>query len=121
MKIIAGTFGLKGSAFIGGGRLHIESSKKASYTPEQIQSVEVDQLNEKRFSLGSALIGALLLGLILTAFLGGVGLVAGLLIGALGGFVSEKHNAAEVAFVDGNKVRLLCTGRAVNKLIRLKG
>lgn len=121
MKITAGTFGIKGSAFIGGGRLHIESSKKGSYLPAQIHSVEVDQLTDKRFSVGRALLGAFLLGLLLMLVAGPIGLLAGVLIGALGGFAADKSNAADVAFVDGNKVRLICTDRAVNKLIRFKG
>jgi len=121
MKIIAGTFGLKGSAFIGAGKLHVESSKKASYQPAQIASVEAGEVVDKGFSFGRALMGAVILGSLLTLVAGPIGLLAGLLIGALGGFASEKHNAAEVAFIDGNKVRLLCTDRALNKLIRFKG
>lgn len=121
MKIIAGTFGVNGSAFISGGSLHVESSKTASYLPEQIQSVEIDQLVEGRFSVGKALIGAFMLGLLLGLVFGGLGVLAGILIGALGGFAPDKSNAAEVAFTDGNKLRLVCTERAVNKLIRFKG
>lgn len=121
MKIIAGTFGLKGSAFIGGGKLHVESSKKASYHPGQLVSVEAGEVVSKGFSLGRAMFGVVVLGLLLSLIAGPIGLLAGVLLGSLGGFASEKQNAAEVAFEDGNKVRLLCTDRALNKLIRFKG
>lgn len=121
MRITSGTFGIKGSAFIGGGRLHVESSKKASYKPEQIRRVEAGEVSDRQFSLGRALLGAGLLGLLLALVAGPLGLLAGVFLGGLGGFASEKHNAAEVEFDDGNSVRLICTDRALNKLIKFKG
>jgi len=121
VKIIAGTFGVKGSAFLSGGKLHIESSKKAAYRPSDIESLDIDQITDKGFSVGRALVGAALLGLLLMLVAGVLGLMAGLLIGALGGFAAEKHTAAAMSFSDGNKVRVLCTSRAVNKLVGFKG
>ena len=121
MKIIAGTFGVKGAAFISGEQLHIESSKVASYKPQQIKSIELGQHADGRFSMSRALIGAFMLALLLGLVFGGLGIVAGIILGALGGFAVEKTIAADVEFADGNKVRLLCTDRAANKLIRLKG
>lgn len=121
MKIIAGTFGIKGSAFISGGHLHVESSKSGSYLPDQIQSVEIGEYADSRFSMSRALIGAFMLGLLLGLIFGAVGVLAGVLIGALGGLASEKSNSADLEFSDGNKLRLVCTDRAVNKLIKFKG
>ncbi len=121
MKITSGTFGIKGSAFIGGGRLHVESSKKGSYKPEEIRRVEAGEVSDKQFSLGCALMGAAFLGLLLALVAGPLGFLAGVVLGALGGFASEKHNSAEIEFVDGNSVRLICTDRALHKLIKFKG
>ncbi|MGG2399888.1 hypothetical protein ACJRW5_23380 [Pseudomonas sp. SH1-B] len=121
MRITSGTFGIKGSAFIGGGRFHVESSKKASYSPEQILRLEAGEVSEKQFHIGRAVIGAASFGLLFMLVAGPIGALAGVIIGALGGFASEKHNAAEIEFVDGNSVRLICTDRALNKLIKFKG
>ena len=71
MKIIAGTFGIKGSAFLSRGRLYIESSKKAAYLPKDVATLEIDQVADKGFSVGRALVGAALLGLLLMLVAGG--------------------------------------------------
>ena len=120
MKIIAGTFGVNGSAFLSRGKLYIESSKKASYLPKDVASLEIDQVADKSFSMGRALVGAALLGSLLMLVAGVFGLIAGLLIGSLGGFASEKNTIAAISFIDGNKVRVQCTPRAVNKLVLFK-
>jgi len=121
MQVIAGTFGISGSAFIAAGSLHVESVKKGSYKPEDISGLIVQPVIAKGFSIIKALIGAFLLGIILGALLGLIGLVVGVVVGVLGGFYRDKVNAVDINFKDGNQIRLGCTKRAVNKLIRFKG
>lgn len=121
MKIIGGSFGLKGSAFISGKTLAIEADRKADYAAHQLKSVEASQVSSKAFGLLGALVGAVILGALLSMVLGPLGILAGIGLAIAGSFYTTTRNLVSVEFVDGSRVVLECTPRAVTKLFKLKG
>jgi len=121
MKIIGGSFGLKGSAFVAGSKLIIESSQKAAYEPEQIADVSGRTESSRSFGWGGAIIGGILLGAIGVMLGGPVGAVIGIVLAIAGSFYSSKRLIAEVKMRDGKSLTLECTNRALDKLIKLSG
>lgn len=120
MKVIGGSFGLKGSAYIAGPRLIVEAAQKASYSPEQVSGVVSRTEKERKFGILGALAGAVLLGALGTMFLGIAGAVIGIAVAIAGSFYSTKKNIVEVSFVDGKTLALECTTRAVSKLVKFR-
>lgn len=121
MKIVGGSFGLKGSAFISGDALTIQSTKNADYHREQVRSVEAREVREKSFGWLGALVGSLLLGAMISFLVGPIGLIVGVFLAIAGSFYTNKRNVVSVDFIDGATVVLECTPRAVDKLVRFKG
>ncbi|MDV5861401.1 hypothetical protein QM298_10825 [Pseudomonas mendocina] len=117
MKIIGGSFGIKGSAYFAGESLVIESAQKAEYRRDAVERVNARVDAERKFGLIGALIGAVVLGALGTMFLGIFGAVIGVAVAIGGSFYSAKKNIAEVSFTDGKTLTLECTARAVNKLV----
>lgn len=121
MKIVGGSFGLKGSAFLSGDTLAIQATKNADYHRDQVQSVDAQQVKEKSFGWLGAIVGALLLGALISLFAGPLGFLIGAAFAIAGSFYTNKRNVVSVAFADGSTVILECTPRAVDKLVRFKG
>lgn len=121
MKIVGGSFGLKGSAFISGGTLAIDASIKADYRPQQVQSVVAQEIKEKSFGFLGAIVGSVLLGALLSLMIGPLGFLIGVALAIAGSFYTSKRNVVSVAFIDGTTVILECTPRAVDKLVRFRG
>ena len=72
MKIIGGSFGLSGDAYIDeSNMISIESTYDSTYTSEQIKSVSA--CVEKKFSALTFIIGAIILSMIFVFFLGLLG------------------------------------------------
>lgn len=120
MKIVGGSFGLKGSAFISGATLAIQSDRKADYRGDQIQAVDAQEVREKAFGMLGAIVGAVLLAILLSMVLGPLGVLAGIALAVAGSFYTTSRNVVSVEFIDGGKVVLECTPRAVAKLVKLK-
>ena len=118
MRIVGGSFGVKGSAFISGNALMVEGSSKGQYQPAEVRSVSARVDAEKKFGFIGATIGALLLGGLGMVFLGLFGAIVGVLIAVAGSFYSSKKNLADVSFADGKTLSLECTDRAIGKLVR---
>jgi len=121
MKIVGGSFGLKGSAFFSRDKLCIEGSRKAEYGPADVRSVAARSETEKKFGLIGCAVGALLLGGLGLFFLGLFGAILGIVFAVAGSFYSTKKNLADVTFEDGSTLILECTGRAMDKLVRFSG
>lgn len=121
MKIVGGSFGLTGSAFISGGTLTIDADRKADYAANQLKSVVAEQQSSKAFGFIGALVGAVLLSVIFSMMLGPLGVLAGVCLAIAGSFYTTTRNLVSVEFIDGCSVVLECTPRAVTKLVRLKG
>ena len=121
MKIVGGSFGLKGRAKIeGGNRLVISGTSNAAYSSNGIQSVSASIDKERKFGFVGFIIGAVLLGVLLGAFLGVLGVIIGLVLAVIGSFYTKKHNVVDVVFKDGKTVKLECSKGEVKKLIGLQ-
>jgi len=119
MKIIGGSFGIKGSAFVAGSKLIIESSQKASYGSDQIADVIGRSESARGFGFIGAIIGSAMLGVLGAMLAGPLGLVIGIFIAIAGSFYSSKRLIAEVRMKDGKALTVECTGRAMDKLVKL--
>lgn len=118
MKIIGGSFGLKGSAYISDDKeLVIEGQNESVYLPVQIKTVSANTEKEKKFSIFSFLIGIFIITPILTLSLGIIGFIAGIIIAVIASYYSKKVNVVDINFTDNKEVRLKCTSRGVKKLI----
>ena len=119
MKVIGGNFGLKGGAFISRDkRLIIESDKKAQYGPEDITSLEASTHKEKKFSILSFLVGAVILSFLLGMFLNVIGVILGIVLAVLGSYYSDSDDIVDIGFNDGKRLKLQCTPRGVKKLFK---
>ena len=120
MKIVGGSYGVKGSAYIARDQLVIEGARKAYIDPQHVRSVETRVDAERRFGFVGAAIGAILLAVLGTLFLGVVGALIGIAIAIAGSFYTTRRNLAELTFVDGSTLTLECTPRAIDKLVRFR-
>lgn len=119
MKIIGGSFGLKGSAWISrDDHLVVKGDKEVNYPRAAIASMNARQDKERRFGWGSFLIGMLVFGVIFNLLLPGIGLLIALALSIAGSYYTTREQFVEVAFTDGKQVTLQCTPRGVKKLMR---
>ncbi|MBV2207421.1 MAG: hypothetical protein KUL87_18535 [Pseudomonas sp.] len=119
MKIVAGSFGVKGSAYIAKNAiLAVEGARNVDYRPRQIKSVEARVDADKRFGWGGAIVGGILLFALGMFFAGLFGALIGVILAVAGSFYSTKRNMAEVEFEDGARVTLECTPRAMDRLVK---
>lgn len=121
MKIIAGSFGVAGDAFISKDRkLVVEGAKKKIYSFGQIQSVNTNIEKERKFAVVGFILGIVIFVPLVLVFFGGIGAMIMLLILFLGAFYSDKNNIVDVCFSDGESIKLSCTNRMVKNLIQFK-
>lgn len=120
MKIIGGSFGLKGSAYLNRGQLVIEGSRKAYYEAGQVTSIQTKVDAAKKFGIFGAVVGVVILGFIGGFIFGPLGAIAGVVLAIAGSFYTQKKNVAELAFADGSTLILECTPRAIDKLVRFR-
>ena len=118
MRILGGSFGVKGSAYLSQDVLVVEGAAKAQYRAEQIKSVTARIDSDKRFGLVGAALGVVLLGGLGLHFFGLLGAIVGVAVSIAGSFYTTKKNIAEVVFADGKTLSLECTARAMSKLVQ---
>ncbi len=119
MKIIGGSFGLKGKAYISRDKmLVIEGANKSIYSSEQIQSITANKLKEKRFSILSFIVGAIIFSVALGMFFNIIGVAIGIVLAIFGSYYSNTDNIVNIKFNDNKEVDLNCTPRGVKKLIQ---
>lgn len=119
MKIIAGSFGVKGSAYIAKNAiLAVDGASRATYRPDQVSRIDSRVDAERRFGWFGAIVGGVLLAGLGMLFAGLFGAIIGLILAVAGSFYSAKRNVAEVEFDDGRRVTLECTARAMSRLIQ---
>lgn len=128
MDIVSGSFGVSGDAYLSKkNELVIKADADANYPFESIASVSAETIKEKKFSVGSFLLGSiffgLVLGLILFSFLGVLGFVIGVIaavvISSLGSSHSKAKNVAKISFDDGKFISVVCTKSQVKELVSL--
>lgn len=117
MKVIGGSFGLKGRAEVANLGLGVYADAEGIYQWKDIESVNATQSKEKHFGIGSFLVGGLIFGGIGLVLMGIVGGVLGLLFAVAGSFYSTNKRGAEVKFNDGKTVSLKGSAREVKKLV----
>lgn len=120
MKIVGGSFGLKGSAFLSNNQLVVEGSRKAYFEAAQVVSVQTKVDASRGFGIFGAFIGVIVLGFLGLFLLGPFGAIAGIVVAIAGSFYTQKRNLAELAFADGSTLILECTPRAIDKLVRFR-
>ncbi|WP_445360402.1 hypothetical protein ACJJIL_17860 [Microbulbifer sp. EKSA005] len=131
MKIISGSFGVEGSAYISRDNyLVVEGASKVIYSPDKIKSVSSQKVKEKKFSLFRFLLAAAVLCIILWVFLGFIGLLVftsffgiaiAVVLACLVSFYSVSKNNVEVKFLDEKSVVLECSPGGVKKLTQFAG
>lgn len=118
MKIVKGTFGTSGGAFLSkDDRLVIEGAKTKNYLNSDITTMVADQEHDKRMSCLSVFF-CLLITALLTLFLGIFGFIFGIVMTAYFATYKATDDFVEVSFNDGESVRLKCTPRQVKRLIK---
>ncbi len=121
MRIIAGTFGVSGDAFISKDRkLVVDAAKKTIYSNSQIKSVNTSIEKEKKFAIVGFVLGVIIFVPLIWIFFGGIGAMIMLLILFFGAYYNDKNNIVDVLFVDGESIKLNCTNRMVKNLIQFK-
>ncbi|HRQ47788.1 MAG TPA: hypothetical protein PK725_12615 [Rhodocyclaceae bacterium] len=121
MKIIGGNFGSSGTAFIRpGSGLVLVGAREAIYTGEQINSINANQIENRKFGVLGFLVGGVLLAWLIGMFLGLIGILIGIAVAIAGSFYSETSHQVQIEFADGNQVTLDCSGRSVRQLYGLQ-
>lgn len=120
MKIVAGTFGVKGSGFISRDeKLVIEGAKKSAYKQSQIDHIESHTEKDRKLGLLIFILVGVVLGILLGFLYGRGGVITAVILAAIiSAFYSEEKNFVDINFTDGQSVSLDCTPRGVKKLIR---
>lgn len=138
MYVLAGSFGLKGTAHINrDNQLVLNAAGQHIYKPEQIVSASSSVYKEKKFGCLGFLIGAILLSAILSFIFGltfillighqliGVelaillGIVLGVVLAIAGSFHTKTYNVMDLTFDDNKTVQLHCTHKEVRQLAAL--
>lgn len=121
MKIIGGSFGLKGKARFAGSTLEVIGTKKADYRGADITALSFRTEGQKKFGLIGAIIGAVVLGFIAGLFLGPIGWLIGIVLAIAGSFYSTKKHYADLEFSDGAKLNVELNDHEAKKLVKLRG
>ncbi|UJS26005.1 hypothetical protein [Thiothrix winogradskyi] len=121
MKIISGTFGVKGDAFISKDRkLVVNAAKKAIYSNNQITSINTSVEKERKFAVIGFILGMIIFVPIIGFIFGPIGAIAMLIILVILGFYNDENNIVDVCFSDGESIKLNCTNRMIKNLIQFK-
>ena len=121
MKIISGTFGVKGDAFISKDRrLVVNAAKKAIYSNNQITSINTNVEKEKKFAVVGFVLGIIIFVPIIGFIFGPIGALVMLIILVVLGFYNDEKNIVDVCFSDGESIKLNCTNRMIKNLIQFK-
>ena len=121
MKIISGTFGVKGDAFISKDRrLVVNAAKKAIYSNNQITSINTNIEKEKKFAVVGFVLGIIIFVPIIGFIFGPIGALVMLIILVVLGFYNDEKNIVDVCFSDGESIKLNCTNRMIKNLIQFK-
>src|SRR5690554_6425544 len=118
MKITAGSFGHKGSAYVAGRVFAVEGITKRDYRAADIKAVDARVEKSRSFGVFGFIVGAAIFSLVGMALLGIIGALIGFAISVAGSFYTSSTNVVEVEFVDGNRLTAEGTDRSIKKLIR---
>lgn len=117
MKILGGSFGASGSAFIREGRvLAVVGDLEAFYEPERIIDVTADSNKQRGFGCFGFVVGGLMLAGVLFLFLGLFGAVLGFALAAAGSFYTTSETSAVLRFDDGKHLRVSASKRELRQL-----
>lgn len=119
MKIVGGSYGLKGSAHIVGSTLIVNGTKKAECPSSSFKSVKARQDSDKKFGIVGAIIGSFIFGWVGLYLSGFLGAVVGVAISIAGSFYSVKKRFVDIELVSGESVTLQCSSGEVDSLLRL--
>jgi hypothetical protein len=120
MKIVGGSFGLKGNAKIQNEHLILKGAREATYHAVQIKTLAAITDKERKFGILGFLVGFLFFGVVLFLFFGPLGLLVALIFSVAGSFYTQKSNVVTIIFDDGETMDLAGSGREVKRLVAMK-
>jgi uncharacterized membrane protein len=118
MKVIGGSFGVQGRAFIKNQRLYIKASEKLFYEADQVAHIDTRTESERRFQVVTAIIGGIALCIVLGVFFSVIGVLVGVAVAIAGSFYTERRAIADVEFKDGKRVTLEGSPKGINRLLQ---
>jgi len=122
MKIIGGSYGLGGSAWLSSDKkLVVEGARGASFTADQITAMNASSSTTSKVGIGSVLIGILVLGGGGFYLFGILGLIAGLFLTFVGSRYTETAQQVQITFEDLSSLTLSCTRQGVKRLFAFWG
>ena len=93
MKIVGGTFGIAGDAFVSSdGELVVRGAKEGRFARQDITSVNTRVDKEKTFGCLGFIVGSILLSIPLGIFLNVLGILLAVIIAGAGSFYANKIN-----------------------------
>lgn len=120
MKIVGGSFGVKGKARLSGDYFEVLGERQAEYRPGDLAAVNVRQEGERKFGFFGALVGGAILAYIIGIVLGPLGWLLGFAIAIAGSFYSTKKYYADIDFADGAKLHLETNDHESKRLIQFR-
>ena len=121
MKIVGGTFGTRGYAWLRKDQsLDIKSDRKRVYPQESVRRVEARTESQKNFGCFSFIFGAIIFGAIFGFLIPGIGIIIGLVIAVALSFYTTKKQIVEITLGDDEKVVVECAGWQVRRLVGIK-
>lgn len=120
MKIVGGDFGDNRILSLNENNdLVINGAGGATYSPEQIQSIEANANKEKRFGINGFIVGAVALSVLFWIFFGLPGIIVALVVAFPCGYIGNETNNVNILFKDNKSVNLECSAEETQELLQL--
>lgn len=121
MKIVGGSFGVDGAAYItGASDIAILGAREAIYPASAIRSIAARVESERKFGVIGFILSVIILSVMLGLVLGVLGVVIAVVVAIAGSFYSKKRHVVDISFTDGNSLSLECSKGAANRLSALR-
>lgn len=118
MKITGGSFGIGGDAYCRGSNLVIYGAVKATIPIAELTAVNTNLKEEKKFGAGGFIVGGAMLAALLGYLFGPFGILAGIILAALGSFYTSSKNLAQIDMSGGERLDVECSRREISKLVK---
>lgn len=118
MKIVGGSFGIKGSAYVAGSVFAVEGATKKDYRSNEIASVDARVEKKRSFGIVGFIVGAVLFTIIGMMVFGFIGGLIGFILSVAGSFYTTKTNVVDVSFTDGKTLAAEGTDRSIRNLVK---
>jgi len=123
VKVIGGSFGNEAIANIDidkGLVVEYGDSEKVIYSPEQIQSVKVEQVKERTFDRTAYIVGLIPSSILCSTILGWYGVLLGAVIAVPCGYWSGRQKVVIIHFYDEKFIQVECESGDMYALKEMK-